>query len=190
MNRINYGRVFKEILPIAIILFIILVSELQTEGAFGGLVTVFKYTFFFIAGLGVIFFTLKKQLRNIRKNQHINEAKLILITLFISSIIAITSFYFPHDYYHRKPELFTKNNKGTKLTLGMEKFVLKTIDYEGYTIDRGFYEIKSDTIILDKVKNEKSSSQRTNKYLIQNNKVIPIYSDGIEKDSLWFLLVD
>ena len=189
MKKTNYNTIFKAFIPIGIILFLVLKSELKTEGSFGGLVDFFKYLFFLVFGIIVFLYTIIKQRKNIKNNNEPREAKIILTLLFFSTFLAISAFWFPKDFFDKKPEFIAYDNFGTELTLVDGKYMLRTYDYEWTTIDRGSYQIKDSIIILeDKVK-EKSWAKRTKKYMIRDKNLIPIYSSGIETDSTEFLKI-
>lgn len=190
MPRINYKSIFKAYIPIGIILFLILKSELRTEGTFGGIMEYFKYIFFLLFGTIVFIYTIVRQGQNLRIKTKIKEAKIILILLFISTFVAIGSFWFPKDFFDKESNFIAKGHFGTELKLFVDgKYMLRTRDYEWTTIDRGKYQLINDTILLDDKVKEQKWSKRTGKYLIKNEHIIPIYSDGIEKDSIDFMLV-
>ena len=190
MRKTNYTLIFRAFIPIGIILFFVLKSELRTEGSFGGLVAFFKYLFFLIFGIVVFIYTSIKQGKNIKKRIEVREAKIILAILFISTFIAISSFWFPKDFFEKEPKFIAKDTFGTELRLLEDgKYMLRTRDYEWITIDRGIYELKADTIILDNEVKEKQSAKRAKKYLIDKENLIPIYSSGIETDSTWIVKI-
>jgi hypothetical protein len=169
-------------------LFFILLSELRTEGDFGGLIGGFKVLFFLFVGAGIFLFTLIKNISRIRKGKNLNESKIILTVLAISTVIGVSSFWFPYDFFDKEPEFIATDEIGNKLTLFKGNYMLKTREIEWTTIRRGKYRINSDTIKLD-IDKERYSAKRAIKYLIQNENLIPIYSEGIETDSTGFLKI-
>ncbi|MBG42808.1 MAG: hypothetical protein CL530_02465 [Aequorivita sp.] len=190
MRKTNYKSIFRAFIPIGIILFLVLKSELRTEGSFGGLVAFFKYLFFLVFGIVVFIYTLIKQGKNIKKGIEVRESKIILTILFISTFIAISSFWFPKDFFEKEPEFIAKDTFGTELRLLKDgKYMLRTRDYEWTTIDRGIYQIKDSIILLDEEVKEKRWGKRAKKYMIKNKNLIPIYSSGIETDSTEFLTI-
>ena len=189
MRKTNYKSIFQAFIPIGIILFLVLKSELRTEGSFGGLVDFFKYLFFLIFGIIVFIYTSAKQVKNIKQKNEIREAKIILTLLLISTFLAISSFWFPKDYFDKEPQFVANDNFGTQLILADGKYMLKTYDYEWTTIDRGIFQIKDSIIILEDKVMEKRWAKRARKYLIKNKKLIPIYSNEIETDSTEFLTI-
>ena len=189
MKKTNYKLIFKAILPIAIILFFILLSELRTEGSFGGLVRAFKIMMFFILGIGVFLYTLIKNFRKIKKGNEVKESKIILTVLTIATFIGVSAFWFPYDFFDKEPEFIASNIYGNKLTLANGKYMLKIREIEWTSINRGHYKISSDTIVLD-IKDDRYLAKRATKYLIRNNELIPVYSNGIETDSTGFLKIE
>jgi len=187
LKKTNYKLIFLSYIPIGIILFLILKSELRTEGSFGGLFDFFKYLLFLISGIVVFVYTSIKQRRKIKKRTEIKEAKIILTSLLASALIAVSSFYFPNDIFYREPEFVAKDNLGTELKLADGKYMLKTHDYEWTNIDRGLYKNKNNIIVLEGEIKEIKWGKRARKYLIKNENLIPIYSSGIETDSINFL---
>ena len=189
MKKTNYKSIFIAFIPIGIILFLVLKSELKTEGSFGGLVGGFKYLFFLVFGILVFFYTSVKQGKNIKRKSEVREAKIILTLLLISTFLAISSFWFPKDFYDKEPEFVANDKSGTLLTLADGKYMLRTYDYEWTTIDRGVFKIKNNIIILEEKVKEKKWAKRAQKYLINKSNLIPIYSSGIEKDSTEYLTI-
>ena len=189
MKNTNYKSIFIAFIPIGIILFLVLKSELKTEGSFGGLVGGFKYLFFLVFGILVFFYTSVKQGKKIKRKSEVKEAKIILTLLLISTFLAISSFWFPKDFYDKEPEFVANDKSGTLLTLADGKYMLKTYDYEWTTIDRGVFKIKDSIIILEEKVKEKKWAKRAQKYLINKSNLIPIYSSGIETDSTEFLKI-
>jgi len=190
LKKTNYKTIFKAFIPIGIILFLVLKSELRTEGSFGGLVDFFKYLFFLVFGIIVFLYTVIKQGRNIKKRNEIKEAKIILTLLFFSTFLAISAFWFPKDFFEKEPKFIANDIFGTELRLLVDgKYMLRTRDYEWTTIDRGIYKIKDSIILLDKEVKEKRWGKRAQKYMIKNKNLIPIYSSGIETDSTEFLTI-
>ena len=186
----NYKSIFRAFFPIGIILFLVLKSELRTEGSFGGLVDFFKYVFFLILGITIFIYTIVKQGKKISKKTEVREAKIILTFLLLSTFIAISSFWFPKDFFEKEPEFIAMDTFGTELRLLKDgKYMLRTRDYEWTTIDRGIYKIKDSIILLDEEVKEKRWGKRTQKYMIKNKNLIPIYSSGIETDSTEFLTI-
>ena len=180
----------KAFIPIGIILFLILNSELRTEGTFGGLVDFFKYLFFLVFGITVFIYTSIKQGKKIWKKNKIKEAKIILTLLLISIFIAISSFWFPKDFFDKESEFIANDIFGNELRLFENgKYMLRTRDYEWTTIDRGIYKINDNVILLDEEVKEKIWGKRAKKYLIKSKNLIPIYSNGIETDSTEFLTI-
>ena len=168
----------------------VLKSELRTEGSFGGLVDFFKYVFFLILGITIFIYTIVKQGKKISKKTEVREAKIILTFLLLSTFIAISSFWFPKDFFEKEPEFIAMDTFGTELRLLKDgKYMLRTRDYEWTTIDRGIYKIKDSIILLDEEVKEKRWGKRTQKYMIKNKNLIPIYSSGIETDSTEFLTI-
>ncbi|PYE78789.1 hypothetical protein DFQ11_1186 [Winogradskyella epiphytica] len=188
MKKTNYNLILKAIFPIGVLLFFILLSELRTEGNFGGLIGGFKVLFFLIAGAGIFLFTLIKNIGRIRKGKNIKESKIVLTVLVISTLIGVSSFWFPYDFFDKEPEFIATDVIGNKLTLADGSYMLKTREIEWTTIRRGKYQINSDTIKLD-IDKERYLAKRAIKYLIQDENLIPIYSDGIETDSTGFLKI-
>lgn len=188
LNKTNYNLIFKAIIPIGILLFFILLSELKTEGDFGGLFGGFRTFFFFLVGIGIFLFTFFKNTYRIKKEQNVKESKIILILLVIATIISISSFFFPYDFFDRDPEFVASDIIGNELKLYNGDFVLKTREIEWTTIRRGKYKVDSDTIKLD-IDKERYLSKRAMKYFIQGEYLIPIYKDKIEKDSIGFLKI-
>jgi len=188
LKKTNYNTIFKAFIPIGIILFFVLNSELRTEGSFGGLVDFFKYLFFLIFGIIIFIYTTVKQGKKIKKSNEVREAKIILTLLLISTFIAISSFWFPKDFFEKESKFIANDIFGTEIRLLEDgKYMLRTRDYEWTTIDRGIYEIKDSVIILDEKVKEKRWGKRAKKYLMKNKYLIPIYSKGIETDSTEFL---
>jgi hypothetical protein len=186
----NYKSIFRAFIPIGIILFLVLKSELRTEGSFGGLVDFFKYLFFLILGITIFIYTIVKQGKKISKKTEVREAKIILTLLLLSTFIAISSFWFPKDFFEKEPEFIAMDTFGTELRLLKDgKYMLRTRDYEWTTIDRGIYKIKDSIILLDEEVKEKRWGKRAQKYMIKNKNLIPIYSSGIETDSTEFLTI-
>ena len=186
----NYKSIFRAFFPIGIILFLVLKSELRTEGSFGGLVDFFKYVFFLILGITIFIYTIVKQGKKISKKTEVREAKIILTFLLLSTFIAISSFWFPKDFFEKEPEFIAMDTFGTELRLLKDgKYMLRTRDYEWTTIDRGIYKINDSIILLDEEVKEKRWGKRTQKYMIKNKNLIPIYSSGIETDSTEFLTI-
>ncbi|MFC7445273.1 hypothetical protein [Mesoflavibacter profundi] len=186
----NYKSIFRAFFPIGIILFLVLKSELRTEGSFGGLVDFFKYVFFLILGITIFIYKIVKQGKKISKKTEVREAKIILTFLLLSTFIAISSFWFPKDFFEKEPEFIAMDTFGTELRLLKDgKYMLRTRDYEWTTIDRGIYKIKDSIILLDEEVKEKRWGKRTQKYMIKNKNLIPIYSSGIETDSTEFLTI-
>jgi len=190
LRKTNYKSIFRAFIPIGIILFLVLKSELRTEGSFGGLVTFFKYLFFLVFGIIVFIYTLIKQGKNIKRGIEVRESKIILTILFISTFIAISSFWFPKDFFEKEAKFIANDTFGTELRLLKDgKYMLRTRDYEWTTIDRGIYQIKDSIILLDAEVKEKRWGKRAKKYMIKNKNLIPIYSSGIETDSTEFLTI-
>ena len=161
---------------------------MRTEGSFGGLVDFFKYLFFLIFGIIIFIYTTVKQGKKIKKSNEVREAKIILTLLLISTFIAISSFWFPKDFFEKESKFIANDIFGTEIRLLEDgKYMLRTRDYEWTTIDRGIYEIKDSVIILDEKVKEKRWGKRAKKYLMKNKYLIPIYSKGIETDSTEFL---
>lgn len=190
LRKMNYKSIFKAFIPIGIILFLILNSELRTEGSFGGLVDLFKYLFFLVFGVTVFIYTSVKQGKKIRKKNKIKEAKIILTLLLTSTFIAISSFWFPKDFFDKESEFIANDIFGNELRLFKNgKYMLRTRDYEWTTIDRGIYKVNDTVILLDQEVKAKRWGERAKKYLIKNKNLIPIYSNGIETDSTEFLTI-
>ena len=190
MKKTNYKSILKAFIPIGIILFLILLSELRTEGSFGGLVDFFKYLFFLVFGIIVFIYTSVKQGKKIKNKIEIKEAKIILTLLLISTFIAISSFWFPKDFFDKESEFIANDIFGNELRLFENgKYMLRTRDYEWTTIDRGIYKINDNVIFLGEEVKEKIWGKRAKKYLIKNKNLIPIYSNGIETDSTEFLTI-
>ncbi|MBD1260965.1 hypothetical protein HZY62_10235 [Maribacter polysiphoniae] len=95
MKKTKYKTIFLAYLPIGIILFLILKSELST--GFRGFSDFLKYTFFLIGGILVFIYTIIKQGIKIKKKVEVREAKIIITLLLISTFLAIGSLYIP-DY--------------------------------------------------------------------------------------------
>ena len=131
----NYKSIFRAFFPIGIILFLVLKSELRTEGSFGGLVDFFKYVFFLILGITIFIYTIVKQGKKISKKTEVREAKIILTFLLLSTFIAISSFWFPKDFFEKEPEFIAMDTFGTELRLLKDgKYMLRTryLKYIGY----------------------------------------------------------
>jgi hypothetical protein len=188
LKKTNYSLIFKAIIPIGILLFFILLSELRTEGDFGGLIGGIKMLFFLFVGTGIFLFTLIKNIIRIRKGRNIRESKIILTVLLISTLIGVSSFWFPYDFFDKEPQFIALDEMGNKLTLNEGKFMLKTREIEWTTIRRGEYRIESDTIYLN-INKERYLAKRAKKYFIEKKNLIPVYSDGIETDSTGFLKI-
>jgi hypothetical protein len=190
LRKTNYKSIYRAFIPIGIILFFVLKSELRTEGSFGGLVGLFKYLFFLVFGIIVFIYTSVKQGKKIRKKDEIKEAKIVLTLLLISTFLAIGSFWFPKDIFDKESVFIANDNFGTKLKLFENgKYMLRTRDYEWTTIDRGVYQIDDSIIHLDKELKEITFGKKTKKYMIKGKNLIPIYSNGIETDSTDFLTI-
>ncbi|WP_196887898.1 hypothetical protein [Aureivirga sp. CE67] len=185
---LNLKIIFKAIFPIVVLLFFILLSELKTEGDFGGLIHGFKIIFFFFTGVGLFLFTSIKNISRILKGKLVQESKIILSVLLISTIIGVSSFWFPYDLFDKEPEFVAMDTYRNKLTLTDGKYMLKTKEIEWTTINRGDFRKNSDTIFLDMELGSRFDRQ-TNKYLIRDKNLIPIYSNEIETDSFWFLRI-
>ena len=188
LKKTNYSLILKAIFPIGILLFFILLSELRTEGDFGGLIGGFKMLFFLFVGVGIFLFTSIKNINRIRKRRNIKESKIILSVLVISTLIGVSSFWFPYDFFDNEPEFIALDEIGNRLTLANGEYMLKTREIEWTTIRRGKYQINSDTIFLD-INKERYLAKRAKKYLIQEENLVPIYSDRIEKDTFEFLKI-
>ena len=98
LKKTKYNTIFLAYIPIGIMLFLILKSELST--GFRGFTDFTKYTFFLIGGIIVFLYTLIKQGLKIKKKVDVKEAKIILLLLLISVILAISSFWVPKYYFY------------------------------------------------------------------------------------------
>jgi len=188
LKKTNYSLILKAIFPIGILLFFILLSELRTEGDFGGLIGGFKMLFFLFVGVGIFLFMSIKNINRIKKRKNLKESKIILSVLLISTLIGVSSFWFPYDFFDDEPEFIALDEIGNRLTLANGEYMLKTREIEWTTIRRGKYRINSDTIYLDITK-ERYLAKRAKRYLIQEENLVPIYSDRIETDTFGFLKV-
>ncbi len=164
VKKINYKSIFKAFIPIGIILFLVLRSELRTEGSFGGIVTYFKYLFFLIFGIALFVYTVVKQVKKIIKKSELKEAVIVLSLLIVSTLVAVSSFWFPKDFFDKESKFIATDNLGTELKLSIDgKYMLRTYDYEWTTIDRGNYQLTDSIIILEeKVKEKKWAKELGN----------------------------
>ncbi|GGD30637.1 hypothetical protein [Flavobacterium orientale] len=188
MRKINYSLLVKAIFPIGILLFFILKSELRTEGDFGGLVGGIKMLCFLFFGVVLFLVTSIKSIRRIKEGKNRKESKVILFSLVIATLIGVSSFWFPYNFFDKEPEFIALDKIGNKLTLADGKYMLKSKEIEWTTITRGKYRINTDTIFLA-IDNERYYCKRALKYFIQDENLIPIYLNRIETDSTEFLKI-
>ncbi|RPD94288.1 hypothetical protein EGM88_12540 [Aureibaculum marinum] len=96
MKKTNYKTIFLAYIPIGILLFLVLKSELST--GYRGYHDFVKYTIFLVSGIIVFIYTIIKQGIKIKKKVEVREAKIIITLLLISTFLAIGSLYIP-DYF-------------------------------------------------------------------------------------------
>ncbi|MBU3027587.1 hypothetical protein B4Q04_17345 [Zobellia sp. OII3] len=95
MKKTSYRTILLAYIPIGVLLFLILKSELST--GFRGFHDFTKYTLFLVSGIIVFIYTIIKQGIKIKKKLEVREAKIIISLLLISTFLAIASLYIP-DY--------------------------------------------------------------------------------------------